>query len=484
MNCKQAYSRINDFGGIFNEYAHENDENLSVSEISGSVHSAPHDQEAIEENNMNQINVDYGRQNGNDVSCETIPATFPIKHVLYRDRTVKPKNYVDTAPAASPVARSTPKTVMGNVSIPRERTDNISVSPFDDHVILSQPGEVNILLSQLTDDNNNSQTPNAVDNNVTMQAEVILRSMGVEEFPVQPDDDISIGIACPATPIAPKVNDSAPNADEIILPSPAHFKPIDIAPPLLIVSPPLVIAPKPKRRSVSKRKNQTLCMDETITLDSEEMRTRIKNPSVDCKRPLADIMSKTDKLQRKEAMFFTEPTMFGQCNRQMFQRNLVQNDEENDLSIIHDILNIPPNERPDSVVKIEQESEVIEGDVIRRRSSRKRKAPNVEPRTRQHELEMVNAESSIDLFVDNDLNGIATCPLEMDFPLQIPRNSLAQMDEPLNDNDKMVLRELRMLWKRNVESVTMANITSRKSGRLQAAKNFASILCKREFSVD
>lgn len=526
FHYEQVFSQINDFGEPYME-----PENGMISPIG-------YDQPAIEPNDMNQINnnganaVDVNIEN--DISCETIPPS-PIRNVVYRDR-VK-KRMIDVTPKKKPIdlprARDntypSPK-VNGALSVPRA-DDVIPSTPLQIRRILSRPE--NLDDSQLTDDNNNSPFANN-NNRMPTQPDPIddiipETPVSAHNIPAQPDDDV--GIASPAaaenvvptpnaegtnlpsqvrfepvdainpqTPIGPdnipaqpdddvpmplatEATNAMPNADEIIVPSPVKSEPRGIEAP--------VIPPKRKRRSAPKKKKQGLRIDDVIMLDVTEMRERIENPTVDCKQPQADVISKTDILLRKEAAFFTVPTIDGEVNRKLFKRNLVQTEEEHDLSIIHAILGIPENDQPepDDNNNRGQESQVIVGDQLRKRSSRKRKSPDVEPRAQSEPMEMpipegtalptpVEPMDGIESQLVPNLSGMhISLPDEQLVDIR-PRRTPSQADDTLNENDKMVLRKLRALWKRKIHSVTMTSITERKSSRLQAAKNFASILSK------
>lgn len=492
-------------------------------------------QQAIEPNDVDQMNTNGanaidGQNIDNDISCESLPPS-PIRNVVYRDQVKKRK--IEVTPKKKPVVlpsvrgnnHTPPKVVNGALSV--SQVDNgIPATPLHNRRALSW--QDNLDDSQLTDDNNNS--PIADNNRMTTQPEpnddiIPETPISVHNTPVQPVDDVPIVSLTADENVIPAPNEedanlsppvnleplddinpqtpvnniqvqpdddvpmtpinSIPNADEIVVPSPVKSEPIDIEPP--------VIPPKRKRRSAPKKKKKTLCVDDVIMLDVAEMRARIENLTVDCKQPQADIISKTDILLRKEATFFTVPTIDGEVNRELFKRNLVQTDAENDLSIIDAILGIPENGQSelDDNSNSGRESQVIQGDQLRRRSSRKRKSPDVEPRIQHEPIEMPIPEQTAHPTPVEPMDGIESQLLpnlsgmhislpdeqSVEQPVR-PKRSPSPADDTLNENDKMVMRKLRALWKRNDHPVTMTSITERKSSRLQAAKNFASILSK------
>lgn len=544
-NHEQVFSQINDFGETFmepeNVMCSPSEGGLSVSEIAESIFSAAHDQEPIEENdtyeaNIGGANADGDRVDANDLSCESIPATptFPMhkpRRKTFGKRIATPE--VDVMPEKTSFD---PHTVRKNIqplpirglSISRA-VKSIPPSPFAKSAILSQPEYLNSSSSQLTDDNNNPPTPNVDDDAPPPQetaddnsrwAEVIediqMRAEIFDNFPalLKPNDDIPLEIVSPASPIVPEVDSGTANVDDIsnevdsgtsnvddlFPPSPPKLEPIDIK-PLLEFLQPLAAVSKRKRRSPVKKKKRMIRVDDVITLDSTEMRARIQNVTVDCKRQLADIVSTTEKFLHKEATFFTEPIMFGQCNRIVFKRNLVQNDENYDSSIIKIILNSLENDRPESVENREQERRVIDGDTTSRRRGRKRKSPDVDSRAHQHQhTEMANYEGAALPTPGYSMNGIES-QLEansfvMDVPLPddsqpvdqrpritpLPLDEQERLNENLNENDDMVLRKLKGLWKQNGYPVAMTTINLRESSRLQAAMNFASILCNNKLN--
>lgn len=469
--------------------------NFSTSEISASIFSAQ-DLETIAHNDIDQY--PDGQLNANDISCETILPTFPIRHEVYREPIT-----VSESDVMREIVPTSPSIVRENIqSSPKaaQRVNRNIAKSYVEHDISSQAEKLEAQLSQMTDDNNNPSTPIAVlpkqvdnaeislsfdDNVVPMQVDVD------NNIPEQSDNDIRSGIVLPASPFAAEIPHSTPKVDDMIQQLPVKLEPVDINPTLMEVShSTVVIGKKRKRRSAPKKRKNTLCIDDVIMLDSDEMGERIQNITIDCKRPRTDIISKAERLSREEVGFFTEPTMYGQCNRKLFKQNLISNNEENDLSIIHAILNIPKDEQPESVENRGQESQIIEGDMIRRRSSRKRKSPDVHPRVSQ-EPKIPNVEDlALPTPIENVMNEIdsqlAVNSFEIDVPFpdvqpvdQQPRDKMpAQALITLNVNDEQVLRKLKMLWKQNVHPITMANITSHKSNRLQAAMNFASILGK------
>lgn len=470
LNCKQVFSHITDFGGALvgsqeEMFTPNEEENTS---------KFVHDQEALEENDMNFINV--------------TPLVDAAQ--LYTD------------PIASPIFNDIPENEPAVTSIVRDEIpsprmpiiDNVPITRAVNEVpYVDQPDELKSVSSHLTDDNNNSTTSFAADNDDDpMQPDVNdinpQTTMTADETLVQPDDDIPIGLEPLASPTVPEIVNHMPNDNDTIPLSPVNSEPFDIQPPILEISQPLITAPKRKRQSVPKKRRRTIFADDVTTLDSTEMRERVANTTIGCKPPRADIMSKAETLSHIEAKFFTEPTMDGQINRPLFKRSLILNDAENDLSIIHDILDITHNEQPDHVENRVQDTQVIEGDAIRRRSSRKRKSPYVEPCSQQQFVEETAFISPADPIVDNVLPEIAprsqkmSAPVPGDQPVeQQSWNTPASTGGTLilNENDKSVLRKLRMLWKQNVYPVAMENITSSKSNRLQSAKNFASILGKK-----
>lgn len=504
------------------------------------VHEAI-DRELSQMNNDGQ-NGESGERNPSDVSCETIPPSLPTRQDAHTDRIrILTKKAAIVASGAAPAIRGNiqPSLKAVNDKEPSPRVANqFPTSLIVDNSTPSQPEDLDIFTSQSTNDRNGLATPAAFSNVVNIRpvprlnGDIPMHQDGIENARPQPDDDIQTepeaygggtkqgrdgnvrtqpngnilpetelepetigdvtmqesvdniqawpdvdiptGAALPASPIAAEIANPAANAFDIIEPLPVKLEPVDIAPPLLEVSQAVNISPKRQRRAASKKKNRVPRFDETITLELTEMRSRLEIATIDCLPPQSHIISKAERLFRKEAAFFMEPTIVGQGNRQLFKRNLIQFDEENDLSIIHAILDIAGNDRSRSVEEKEQESHVIEGDTVRRRSSRKRKSPVVVPHEQPGTTEIEEAG------FPSPLNAMDGSDLQIPEPSaqQIPENIPTRADASLSDNDKMLLRKLKALWKQNVHPIAMANINSPKDTRLQAAKNFASILCK------
>lgn len=464
-----------------------NDEEDTDSEMSTSRVSEDHSQATFEENPMEQDNILHGDAIENDdqsvlkkrISCETIPPTpliLPTKKNLTRIKKRIAEPQIDDVPEI-------PTSPLPDYDIPHSQAavDNNPHSPATD--------DVNIPLAFADDIDHSSRF--AVDNMSLLLAAVKSNPSRPIEAVIDPPspftdrgtpsllaaiDNSPIGIESPASSADIELADPIPVQGEIIL-LPPKIEPIDTS--LLEISQPLLVE-KRKTHSAPKRKNRSIRIDDVIKLDISEMRERIMEKHIDCKRRYADIVQKREILLRKEATFFTEPIMFGQCNRKAFKRHLLPMPD--DLSIIHVILNITEEDQPDSIDNnnTPQNGKVLEGDTIRRKSSSKRMAHDAvaTPSPGSALLEVEDAESFTppDMIAEYALNSLeAHMPSPDDQATQQrPKIPAAQID----GNDEIVWNKLRALWKRNVNPITLVSINSSDCKRLEAAKNFASILCK------
>lgn len=431
--------------------------------------SPRHELATNRENDANKLNIDAANV-AKISSCESIPATYPIRRALFTTPLVTdvfddvPDNVSINGPAVKSVTSD--KLALPAKGILKSTQHNAVVpsTPTDDYISESPSSEA----TRFDEVNNNSLTLDAGEAN-TIDFGGIPNGILPPPSPIVPN-----GITPPPSPIV----DDIPVRHSLI-----DSEPIDIIPPLVKVECPIVGGSKRKRITSSAKKTRKLAIDDVTMTDITETLARIANTKVDCKKRRADVVSKIEMLAPKEALFFKEPIMVGRCNRNIFRPCSIPDDTKIDLSIIRAILDIEESDETDGVEKRGCESQVVEGDAILRRSSRKRNSP-VGDLIAQNGLRM-EMQPSPDLFVQNESPRSASNALETECSGcgEQPQKSAQTAAFTSKVHDAKVLRKLRTLWKQNDLPVTMAHITSSGSNRLSAAKNFASILCEAEFHL-
>lgn len=457
----QIYSQINDFGEANNEMVEDVnflDDSSLIGENDFAPSAAPSIAPSISSDDQDPVMNDIDDDNYvevpenvvSDTSCQTIPPTNPVQEIIYRSLRKQNLAAAENKVPDVPTVRDESPTIDAI-----EQPDPIDVDDVSVSVIDFLPPE-DIASSQLSDGNNNVPLVSVTKHgapNVSQLSEIEI------------NNELVAVVSAVSLFMAEIAN---------IVPSPR--------PPSPQMLETLPIEAKKRRYSVTKRKNKKAFIhrDAVTVLDTTEIRDRLMRVNIDCVPPRSDIVTKKMKFHHEEATLFTEPMISGGCNRELFKPNLVLRDEEIDLSILRSILSIPGVE-PDRAESRERENQLVNGDRVLRRSNRKRKSPEAGFREidvpEMPELDVVPCDIPLDDMTQNHPFSVSSATAD---DQQVVDALRAQGDENFNKNDEMVLQKLRSLWEQSDRPVAMVDITSIKMKRIEAAKNFASILGENE----